>query len=126
MVNSGLINLTGKELTSIDYEEISPIQGIKNALKVKKNGKYGIINDEGKEILKTQYADIDNIGKDDKSGFIIKSDNGKYGVVDYSENVVIEPIYDGMEKVYGNDYYVAKKANKQNISTKKWSRSEKF
>lgn len=109
----GLINLTGKELTSIDYEEISPIQGIKNALKVKKNGKYGIINDEGKEILKTQYADIDNIGKDDKSGFIVKSDNGKYGVVDYSENVVIEPIYDGMEKVYGNDYYVAQKANKQ-------------
>ena len=109
----GLINLTGKELTSIDYEEILPIQGIKNALKVKKNGKYGIVNDEGKEILKTQYADIDNIGKDDKSGFIIKSDNGKYGVVDYSENVVIEPIYDGMEKVYGNDYYVAKKANKQ-------------
>ena len=109
----GLINLTGKELTSIDYEEILPIQGIKNALKVKKNGKYGIVNDEGKEILKTQYADIDNIGKDDKSGFIIKSDNGKYGIVDYSENVVIEPIYDGMEKVYGNDYYVAKKANKQ-------------
>ena len=109
----GLINLTGKELTSIDYEEISPIQGIKNALKVKKNGKYGIINDEGKEILKTQYVEIDNIGKDDKSGFIIKSDNGKSGVVDYSENVVIEPIYDGMEKVYGNDYYVAKKANKQ-------------
>ena len=122
----GLINLTGKELTSIDYEEISPIQGIKNALKVKKNGKYGIINDEGKEILKTQYADIDNIGKDDKSGFIIKSDNGKYGVVDYSENVVIEPIYDGMEKVYGNDYYVAKKANKQILVQKSGAEVKSF
>ena len=109
----GLINLTGKELTAFDYEDISQIKGIKNALKVKKDGKYGIVNSEGKEILKAQYAEVDSIGKDDKSGFIVKSDNGKYGVVDYSGNNILEPTYDVIEKVYGNDYYVAKKADKE-------------
>ena len=109
----GLINFTGKELTAFEYEEITAVQGIKNALKVKKDGKYGIINNEGKEILKAQYADIDNLGEDDKSGFIIKSDGGKYGIVDYSGNTILEPTYDAIEKVYGNDYYVAKKADKE-------------
>lgn len=109
----GLINLTGKELTAFEYEEITVVQGIKNALKVKKDGKYGIINNEGKEILKAQYADIDNLGEDDKSGFIIKSDAGKYGIVDYSGNTILEPTYDAIEKVYGNDYYVVKKADKE-------------
>lgn len=108
-----LINFTGKELTEFEYEEITALQGIKNALKVKKDGKYGIINDEGKEILKAEYADIDNLGEDDKSGFIIKSDDGKYGIVDYSGNTILEPTYDAIEKVYGNDYYVAKKADKE-------------
>lgn len=108
-----VINLTGKELTGFEYEEISAIEGMKNSLKVKKDGKYGVINNEGKQVLKTQYMNVERLGEDDKSGFIIQSENGKYGVVDYSGNSILEAAYDGIERIYKNDYYVAKKQNKQ-------------
>ena len=109
----GLINLTGKELTAFDYDEITAISGVKNTIKVKKDGKIGIVNIEGKEILKPEYADADCLGTDDKSGFIVKSEDAKYGVVDYSGNVVLEAVYDEIEKIYKNDYYVVKKSGKE-------------
>ena len=37
----GIINLTGKELTSCRYDEITAMEGIKNTLKVKKKKKNG-------------------------------------------------------------------------------------
>lgn len=109
----GIINLDGKELSECEYEEILAVEGIKNALKVKVDGKYGVIDNEGKEILKAEYADVQALGKDNKSGFIVKNESGKYGIVDYSNNKILEAKYDGIEKVYGNDLYVAKKDGKQ-------------
>lgn len=109
----GLIDLTGKELTAFEYEEITSIKGIKNALKVKKDGKYGVIDDQGKELVKTQYNEITNLGKDNKSGFIVQAENNKYGVVDYSENLILNTNYDEISNVYGNNFYVVKKGTKQ-------------
>ena len=109
----GLINLSGKELTGFEYEDIVAIEGITNALKVKKDGKYGVIDNEGKEIVKIQYSDITNLGKDNKSGFIVKAENGKYGIVDYSQNQILESKYDEIYKIYGNDLYVVKQADKK-------------
>lgn len=109
----GIINLTGKELTSFQYDEITVVEGIKNTLKVTKDGKVGVIDKEGKEILSTQYADVINLGKDNKAGLIVKGEDGKYGIVDYSNQTILEAKYDGIEKVYGNDMYVVKQADKQ-------------
>ena len=108
----GVINLNGKELVSCQYEEIEPIDGIKNILKVTKDGKMGIIDVEGKEILSAQYTEIINLGKDSKEGFIVKEDS-KYGIVDYSNQTVLEAKYDGIEKVHGNEMYVVNQAGKQ-------------
>jgi len=80
---------------------------------VTKDGKMGIIDNEGKAILPVQYQDITNLGKDNKDGFIIKAEDGKYGVVNYSNQIVLETKYDEIEKVYGNDMYVVKQAGKQ-------------
>ena len=109
----GLINLSGKELASCQYEEITAIEGIENALKVKKDGKYGVLNNEGKQVIAPEYYDISNLGKDDKSGFIVKGENEKYGIVDYSNQIILEAKYDGIEKVYGNDTYVVKQEGKE-------------
>ena len=114
----GLINLEGKEITAIEYDDITSISGIKNSLKIKKDGKYGIIDNEGKIVVEPQYEDIDILGKDNKSGFIIKSDTEKYGIVDYSNNQILETKYDKIEKVYGNDLYVVSINGKQKIVNK--------
>jgi len=109
----GIINLSGKELTNIEYDEIIAMDGIRNSLKVKKDGKYGVIDNEGKELILTQYKDVTNLGDDNKSGFIVQADDGKYGVVDYSGISIIKTKYDGISKVHRNDYYVVKQEEKE-------------
>ena len=109
----GIIDLTGKELTELKYEEISAIPGIKEALQVKENGKLGVIDDEGKTIVESKYTEVTNLGKDNKSGFIVKGEEGKYGIVDYSNKMVLDTNYDEILKTYGNDMYVVKQSGKQ-------------
>ena len=114
----GLINFKGEELLPCEYQEISAIEGIKNAIKVKKDEKIGIVDNEGKEILKTDYTEINPLGKDNKSGYIVKIADGKYGIVNYSNTLVLDAIYDGIEKIYGNDLYVVDKEGKQVVVDK--------
>lgn len=114
----GLINLSGKNIVPIDYEEITAVSGIKNSFKVKKNGKYGIVDADGKVVIEPQYTDIDILGEDNKSGFIVKDEMGKYGLRDYSNNQVLEIKYDIVEKVYSNDLYVVVVDGKQKIVNK--------
>ncbi len=114
----GLINLSGKNLVSTEYEEIVAILGVKNSFKIKKDGKYGIVDNEGKVVIEPQYADIDVLGKDNKSGFIVKDELGKYGIKDYSNNQILEVKYDTVEKVYNNDLYVVTSGGKQKVVNK--------
>lgn len=109
----GIINLAGKELTACEYEQIEPIEGIKNVLKVTKDGKKGVIDNQGKKVLATQSAEITNLGKEAIDGFIVKGEDGKYGIVNYSDEVILEAKYDTIEKVHGNDMYVVRQGGKQ-------------
>ena len=111
----GLISMNGKELIPVEYEEISPIIGVENSYKIKKEGKYGIVDHEGKIVIEPQYVDIDILGKDNKSGFIVKNDIGKYGIVDYSNKKILETKYNSIQKVFGNDLYVATDEEKQKL-----------
>ncbi len=77
-----------------------------------------MINQEGKETIPTQYLEILALGKESKDGFIVKAENGKYGIVDNSNKTVIEPKYDEITKIYGSDMYVVKQAGKQIIAKK--------
>ncbi|MCI8384462.1 MAG: WG repeat-containing protein [Clostridia bacterium] len=109
----GVIDLNGKELTPFQFDEIITIDGMKGIIKVVKDGKMGIINHEGKEILPTQFLEITNLGKESKDGFIVKSEAGKYGIIDYSNTILLEAKYDEIAKIYGNEMYVVKQAGKQ-------------
>ena len=94
----GIINFKGKELVKPEYDSINAVKGIKNAYLVQKENKYGI--------LEPIYTEITNLGKDNKSGYIVKDDAGLYGIIDYSKKKVLENKYQKIEKTYGNDLYV--------------------
>ena len=89
----GLINLSGKEILSCEYDEITTLQGIKKIFKISKNGKVGIVNDEGKIIIQPEYIDVTTLGKDSKDGFIIKTEEGKSGVTNSLGELVLDAIY---------------------------------
>lgn len=114
----GLINMSGKVLTEFIYDDIVAILGVENSYKTYKEGKCGIVNSDGKIVVENKYADITNIGTDNKSGFIVKEDNGKYGLIDYSKNQILEAKYDLIKNVYGNDLYVVVENGKQKIVDK--------
>lgn len=114
----GLINFFGKEITAVDYEDIVSISGVENSFKVKKDGKYGIIDNEGKIVVEPKYVDIDVLGKDNKSGFVVKDDTAKYGIIDYSNNKVLDIKYDSINKIYGNDVYLVTVNGKQKLVNK--------
>ena len=114
----GIIDFKGTEILPIEYEEITAVKGITKAIKVKKDGKYGVVDNEGKEILKTEYISIEALGKDNKSGYIVQNSELKFGIANYSNNIILESQYEKIEKVFGNDLYVVRKDNKQIIVDK--------
>lgn len=82
------------------YEKVEALQNIDNnnivsydtnALRVLKNGKYGLINFSGKELLGCEYEAINPL-KGVKNSLVTYKD-GKYGLVDNSGNVIIENKY---------------------------------
>ena len=109
----GIINLDGTELLPCEYDEIVAQPEVKNSLKISKEGKVGIADNEGKIIIQPQYQDIQDLGKDNKDGFIVKNENGKSGIVDFSNNQILEAKYDGITKVHGNDLYVVTQGKNQ-------------
>jgi len=87
-----------------EYDQIQAIQNKDendnlsydtNALKVQKDGKWGLINYSGKNLLKAEYDEIVAV---DKSEVVVKI-NGKYGIVDYSGKQVAEAKYDRPEDI---------------------------
>ncbi len=114
----GLINLRGKQILSIQYEDISTILGVRESLKIKKDDKFGIVNSDGKVIIEPQYKDITLLGDDNKSGFIVKDETEKYGIVNYSNEKIIDIKYDAIEKIYANDLYIVTIDGKQKVINK--------
>ena len=111
----GLINLLGKEILPAEYDEITAISQIENSFKIEKDGKFGIVNSEGKIIVEPQYADIDVYGDDDKSGFIVKNENGKFGLISYANTKILDIKYDSIQKVQGINKYVVTENGKQKL-----------
>lgn len=119
----GTIDLSGKQLLPCEYDEITAVSGIQNALRIAKEGKYGVADSEGKILVKPEYQEVTNLGKDNKSGFIVKNAEGKYGIVEDSDHTILEQKYDEIMKVYGNEYYVVKQAGKTMVVKKDGTQS---
>ena len=114
----GLVNLEGKEILSCEYDEITLLPEVENTILISKDGNYGIVNEEGKIIIEPQYAEIINFGEEANAGFIVKNTEGKYGLVDISNNKVLETKYDKVQKTHEGDYYVVTESGTQKVIKK--------
>ena len=114
----GLINLEGKEILPAGYDEITELPGVENTILISKDGNYGIVNEEGKIIIEPQYAEITNFGEEANAGFIVKNSEGKYGLIDITNNKVLETKYDKISKTHNGDYYVVTEGGTQKVVKK--------
>ena len=111
----GLINLEGKEILACEYDEIKPVIGTKNALITVKDGKQGIVDNLGNIVVKNEYVEVSSLTDNYGNGFIVKNEDGKYGVINYNTTVALETKYDEIRNVYGSNSYVVKENNKLKI-----------
>ena len=87
-----------------------------DVLKVKKDGKYGLIDYNGKELLKTEYASIEAL-EGVKNSLTIKKEE-KIGLCDNQGNIIIEPEYEEIKAIgddYKNGYVVINSDNKYGL-----------
>lgn len=87
-----------------------------NCIRVKKDGKYGLINFEGKEILNCEYDNISTL-KGLSNSIIIEKD-GKVGIADSNGKIVINAEYKeikGLMDDYKLGYIVVNSDNKYGI-----------
>ena len=107
------------------YELVEPIYNVDennnlstedSILKVCNNGKYGIIDFNGKEIASCQYDEI--YALDGVKNSIITVKDNKKGLIDTKGNVIIENDYKNIENLtskYENGYVVQNTENKYGV-----------
>ena len=118
--NSYAINEKGeKKFTS--YDKVDVLQNIKadgtsyiadNVLKVQKDGKFGLINLSGKELIAPQFEEISCL-KYVQNSYLTKKD-GKFGLIDNAGNIIIDNAYDSIKALTNKyeDGYVVEKGGK--------------
>ena len=101
--DSKVLNQNNEEMFS-EYELVEPIR-LKNVesdlmyeksvLKYYKNGKYGLIDFEGKQITEPIYDSIDSLPY--KEGELLVSQEGKTGVINIKGNLMVDISYGSIE-----------------------------
>jgi hypothetical protein len=66
--------------------------GVDNGYGTPDGGVFGIYDQNGREVIPVQYEDIEQIGYDNSTGYIIKS-SGKYGLCSPSGQILLDPTY---------------------------------
>ena len=93
------LNSNNREIF-VEYDQIEALENYdksqnvwyeKNVLKVKKDGKYGLINLKGKSILNCEYDNIYTLKGIENS--LITQKGEKLGVVDCTGRIILESIY---------------------------------
>ncbi len=115
------IDKTGKKLFDT-YDQVEAMQNIDsngmvfydtNVLKVQKDGKYGLINFKGTELIAPEYTSITPLEKVSKS-FVTEKD-GKKGLVDSTGSIIIDNLYQEIKPLTDRyeDGYIVKDENNQ-------------
>lgn len=110
----GLINYEGNELLACEYDDITPLKGVKNSLVTLKDGKYGLVDNSGNVIIENNYTEITPLTNRYEDGYVVKDENGNYGLMNYNKKQVLECKYSKIENVTGNNLYaVTENGNKE-------------
>lgn len=121
---SKVINSKGEEIVT-GYDTIQALENYDSdnnlwyeddVLAVSKDGKYGLVDFKGKELLKCEYTSIKAL-KGAKNSILVAKD-GKYGLVDKIGATIIEPEYKSIKPIEGQNeskYIVTTKDNKVGV-----------
>ena len=101
--NTKVLNEKGEEIYT-QYQDIQPLRFKnilsdlmyeKTTLKYSKDGKYGIIDIDGKKITNAIYDEIETLQF--KEGELLVKKDGKYGVINIKGTTLVKTEYDGIE-----------------------------
>ena len=116
----GLIDFEGKDVVEATYDNIYALEGVEKCLILEKDGKKGLINSKiGEIVIPVEYADVLGISESGEDGFIVKNQEGKYGVIGLDKSTILETKYDEIKRVTKNNYFAVVEAEKLEIVDKK-------
>ena len=119
-----VVNKDNKEI----FTEYSKVEALENydssnnvwyeedILRVQKDGKYGVIDLDGKEIIPAEYNSIETL-KGTQNSLVVQK-NGKYGLINKSGTTVIKTDCNSIENIdndYKHGYIVTTSDNKKGI-----------
>lgn len=119
-----IINDKNEELFT-GYDKVESIENFdskqnlwfeKNLLRVQKNGKYGLIDLDGKTVLNVEYDSILALKSVEENLKISK--NGKYGIVNNQGQIIVPTEYSDVQVLkegYSNEYKIIDENGKQGI-----------
>ena len=114
----GLINLDGKEISEIIYDDIKTLKGIENSIIVLKDGNYGLLNSKGVKVLDTNYKEILSYGEDYINGYIVINSENKYELLNTSGEKILQNSYEKIEDIYSDKYFVVVEDGKKEVINK--------
>lgn len=104
---------SGKNLATLNYDEvINPNCSCKNVIVVKQGKKYGLLDNNGNEILAPSYALL--YPRNDT--FVQYRQNGKWGVIKVNGTPVLEAEYSDIWLRYGGGFMTVKEGKWQIMS----------
>lgn len=89
-----------------NYDENKNMWYEDNVLKVQKDGKFGLINLDGKEVLPCEYDSIDTL-KGVKNNLVVKKES-KLGLVNSNGEVILDTLYEKIDNIVDNNKYIVK------------------
>ena len=95
------------------------MQAILQQLKHGEGYRYGYLNENGKEILATEYNEISRVNDidDDKNYYLICAKNGQYGVRK-NEEILLENEYQSIEYNDTNQVFIVQKSKKYGVASR--------
>ena len=115
----GLIDIDGKEILSLEYDNIETLKGLENSIIVTKNGKVGLVNKSGATIINPEFSKIQKFDDDYTKGYITVDLNKKYGLVSYAGSKILENKYEKIDAIYGENHFVIQEKGKQIVINSK-------
>lgn len=108
----GVVNLKGKEILKIEFDDITFL-GI--YINTQKDGENEIYNAKGEKVENSGYTSL--LGTEDKKYYITLDENNLYGVMDKEEKQIIPNNYNYIGYVF-EDLFIVSKDNKFGIINK--------
>lgn len=109
----GLIDIDGKEILSLQYDNIESLKGVENSLLITLDGKVGLVNTSGVTIVSPEYQSIEKFADDAEYGYITIDDDGNYGLISYTGSQILENKYEKIDQIAGTNYFVIEEDGEQ-------------